>query len=77
MEIGTRVKVIIQNADEWAVGAADSLNGKLGVVERTGGHSEGKILVRFDEPAERWWTYQTPPESFWFDERDLLQQRSS
>lgn len=69
---GDRVKTIGLDRDAYAQGAAEALSNKTGTVAPTDRpHSEGKILVRFDEPASTWWAHQTPAESFWFDASEL------
>jgi hypothetical protein len=77
--VGDRVKVAIKRREEWAVGAAEALDGKLGCVDEVQScHRMTQIplptpryLVLFDEPAASWWSGQTPPRAFWFDADDL------
>ena len=75
MKIGQRVKVAIKS-EGWSQGAKEALDGLTGTIEeiREGGRSLGigPILVRFDRPAPKWWTHQTPTTGFWFDESDLV-----
>jgi hypothetical protein len=76
LEINARVRVNIKNPKLYAGGAAESLHGKTGTVERLRGagglgFSVDAALVRFDSPAAKWWAGQTPPKSFWFEPSEL------
>jgi hypothetical protein len=76
-KVGDRVKVAIRDAtrDQWAIGAADALNGTTGTVTEI---KEGVSippflghLVTFDAPAPTWWANQSPPLASWFEADDL------
>lgn len=77
MDIGQRVRVTIADPDKYAVGAAEALDGMTGVIESLEDkpwHGEvPRRLVRFDEPAPTWFSYQTPPAAFWFPVEDLME----
>lgn len=64
MNTGDRVTVTITDPSSYAMGAAASLNGKRGKVERTRVDPlRGEMaLVEFDESAEKWWSNQLPVE---------------
>jgi len=68
--IGKKVVTNIVNTDVFAVGAAESLSGKTGTVTEYN-EQNGKYLVEFDTPAEKWWTNQLPVRQFWFKRLDL------
>lgn len=74
MQIGDRVEVNILHPEEWAQGAVPCLNGKTGVIEKIDAcfPTERNILVRFDKPANTWWTHQTPWTASWFKSEELL-----
>lgn len=75
---GSRVRVSISNRDRYANGAAESLDLKLGTVDAINDRVPPRqYLVRFDEPASRWWGSQTPPASWWFDASDLIVELTS
>jgi hypothetical protein len=67
----TRVRVQIQNPEEYATGAYVSLNGKLGVLEDINVYPTPQFLVAFDEPAEPWHANSLPHRAFWFEGKDL------
>jgi hypothetical protein len=74
-EVGNRVMVTIEEADEYAMRAAEALDGRTGVVEAVEETpwpgQPRRRLVRFDEPAPTWFTHQTPATAFWFPIRDM------
>jgi hypothetical protein len=68
--IGQRVRVRIVNPKEYAMGAAESLDGKTGTIERL--RSDGKAwLVAFDAPAKPWWTHGGACSGFWHAPEEL------
>lgn len=76
--VGQRVRVAILNRETYALGCAESLDDKAGVVEERYDvdhykvpYREPRCLVRFDEPAAIWWTNQLPVNAFWFDAGEL------
>lgn len=70
LDVGTRVRVCISKPDEYAHGAAESLNGKTGVIEQL--RRDGSMwLVTFDEPAAPWSANQQPCTGFWFEPYEL------
>jgi hypothetical protein len=78
VKIGDKCRVRIFASDTYAVGAAKSLDGKTGVVEKmkieeSTGHrlSVPKVLVKFNTPAKKWSTNQSPCLAFWFDINEL------
>ncbi len=83
MQTGNRVTIAIRNPSEWAMGAAEVLNGKTGTIEEVQECErmtkyplkKAKYLVRFDTPAGTWSTNQTPPASFWFDSDEVKQEQ--
>jgi len=70
-EIGTRVRVKLSELqkESYARGAAESLNGKEGIIAHI--HSNGRILVNFDTPAEKWYANGSPISGFHFDVSEL------
>ncbi len=80
MNVGAHVQVAIRKPSEWAQGAADMLNGKIGKIAEVQTHErmtqhplkKAKCLVVFDTPAKPWSTNQTPPRAFWFDLDELV-----
>lgn len=73
--VGQRVKVKIANPHQWAPGAAESFNGKAGVVAVVKPAGQGmadRCLVTLDEPAKPWWAAQSPPKHWHFDFTDLV-----
>lgn len=78
---GDRVRVRLRDRAGWARGAAAALDGKAGTVEEVQTeHNAGtvtrpvdppRVLVRFDEPARPWHSYQAPVSAFWFDLREV------
>lgn len=72
MNIGDKVKVNITNPRSYARGAAECLNGKMGVVESI--NSRMSICVRFDSPAKNWWAAQSVCLAFHFSENELVPQ---
>ncbi len=72
LEVGARVRVQISKPEEYAMGAAESLNGKTGVIERL--RQDGEAwLVRFDTPAKPWGgRYSSPHSAFWFEPHELV-----
>lgn len=80
--VGDRVRVKALAADAYAVGAAESLSGRRGIVEerKDVDHygvrlQEPLLVVRFDEPAASWWTNQRPVVAFWFDVSEVDHER--
>lgn len=81
VKIGDKCRVRIFAPDTYAVGAAESLDGKTGVVEKVqrGEQLTGhvlravpqRVLIHFDVPATPWSTNQSPCVGFWFDENEL------
>lgn len=70
LEIGARVRVQISKPEEYAQGAAESMNGKTGVIVEL--RKDGKAwLVRFDTPVKKWWTHQSSFNAFWFEPHEL------
>lgn len=79
-QAGSRVRVRIADRDEYAVGAAEALDGAVGTVTEI--NPRGMwiprapwlgvgYLVTFDEPRPTWWAYQMPTAAFWFSPDDL------
>jgi hypothetical protein len=69
LQDGARVRVAIKDRNEYAHGAAESLDGHTGTIERAG---RPGYLVKFDAPLPRtWWTHQSPVTAFWFARKDL------
>lgn len=72
MKLGDRVKVRTLDPDAYAMGAAEALSGMTGTVERIGNSTGADaVLVKFDRPAPKWWSNQTPPAGFWFEPAEL------
>ena len=76
LDIGIRVRVAIIDREQWAVGAADSLNGLTGtIVDYKADYGfiepEGCYLVELDREPKKWSTHQTPGRGWWFSPRDL------
>lgn len=67
--VGALVKVRIRTPERYAQGAAEALDGALGVIERQ--KADGEFLVEFYLPRPTWWTNQTPTTAFWFPSEDL------
>lgn len=70
MKTGDRVRVYIQNPEEWANGSVQKIDGKIGAIKEI--KSTGEILVEFDTPPEKWWSNQVPGRCWWFSEQDLF-----
>jgi hypothetical protein len=73
IEIGQRVVVQIAEPKEYAIGCAESLDGKTGKVESRSKDGE-RWLVGFDTPAEGWSTNQLKSIGFWFEPKDLAKE---
>jgi hypothetical protein len=75
MKVGDRVKTNIQDFDHYAVGCADCLNNKTGIVEKyiVAGvfDDQDRVLIRFDTPARTWIDYQIPWETAWIPVNDV------
>jgi hypothetical protein len=67
---GDRVRVTITDMGAWAHGAGASLDGRVGIVEEVG-RSGLTLLVKFDEPAPKWWEWQSQVKAWWFDPVDV------
>ncbi len=63
-------KVTNAPPDVWNRLAAQSMNGKTGVVEQA--KPSLGYLVRFHVPAKKWWSSQSSVEAFWFTASELL-----
>lgn len=70
MNIGDRVKIVVQDYDKYATGCAECLDGVTGTIKEI--KQGGSVLVSFDKPAKTWWTHQTPPTSFHIPKTDLM-----
>jgi hypothetical protein len=76
-EVKDRVLVTITAPEEYANGAAKSLNGRVGTVEEYEPNYTFHVprrpayLVRFDVPATPWHAHQHPVSAFWFEPKDL------
>lgn len=78
--VGQRVRTCIANRNRYAAGAAETLDGKDGVIEAREAVSTNSVcgngpayLVRFDEPADSRFAHGAPHTHFWFDPCDLLE----
>jgi len=83
VEINERVKVSITYFDRYAMGAAESLNGKTGkIIDRkvesvNGMGSRGPAyLVEFDTNYKKWWTNHRPNGLFWFPPSELIKEKN-
>ena len=74
---GLRVVVQIAKPETFAGGAAESMNGRAGVIEKVREDyvkwpvSAHGFLVLFDEPAPAWHNHSMPHTAFWFEAQDL------
>jgi hypothetical protein len=75
VKAGDRVAVSIRDRGVYASGSADSLDGRVGVVEEV--HANGSLFVAFDDPAPPWWSGQLPVRGFWFPPCDLVSEGGS
>lgn len=78
-KVGDRVRVAIAGRNDWSADAAHALDGCVGEVESImttnyfGRSLEcPRAFVVFDEPARAWWSYQTPPRGWHFEEGELV-----
>lgn len=81
---GARVRVQIQDPDDWAQGSADALNGLTGTVVELAVNGCGATfteeestldgpvcLVRLDRKPRKWWSNQLPSREWRFKPTDL------
>jgi hypothetical protein len=69
---GDRVRVAIPRPNEYARGAAEALDGKMGTIDEVRGDG-ARYLVAFDEPAVPWHANALPIRAFWFEGDELAE----
>jgi hypothetical protein len=81
LEVGTRVRVEITKTEGWSIFAIAALNGMTGTIESVKPNvdawdrprkQDSPYCVRFDTPAPKWWSNQSPCLAFHFDAHDLV-----
>ena len=80
LKIGTRV-VTNPIVERWSGRAGYCLSGIKGTIieqeensiNSVGGNGPA-FLVKLDRKPEKWWTYQCPSDSWWFDPDELIEE---